>query len=158
MIEDILVIEGNPETWEEALNKTYQELHKNNYVKDSFLTACIEREKKFPTGLPTEVAVAIPHTDAEHVITPAICVLRLKKPVRFQNMGDLEESIEAHFVFNMALKDNTDQVPMLRAIITLIQDGNYLMSCKEKPLSQIRQELFELWCNGNKNESINEKK
>jgi galactitol PTS system EIIA component len=149
VIEDIVVIEGSAESWKDALLKTYKALYKKGYVKDSFFQACIEREKEFPTGLPTEIGVAIPHTDSKHVIVPAICVFRLEEPVRFQNMGDSEDSVDVHFIFNMALKDNSDQVPMLQSIIKLTQDKEYLLSCKEKSLSQIKQELMERWCNCN---------
>jgi len=147
LINDILIIDGRPETWEEALEYTFNALHEYGYVKKSFLSACIEREKKFPTGLPTKIGVAIPHTDAKHVITPAICVLRLGKPVLFQDMGDLDHSVKVHFVFNMALKDNNDQLPMLRSIISIVQNSRFLRRSKRKPADRLRKELMEIWCN-----------
>jgi galactitol PTS system EIIA component len=151
LINDVIVIDGQAETWEQALNQTYSVLLELGYVKDTFFEACCERERNLPTGLPTEIGVAIPHTDAEHVIIPAICVLRLKQPVTFRNMGDPDTTIEAHYVFNMALKANEDQVPMLKSIIHLVQNSQYLLECKEKPLDLIRTELMELWIDdGNK--------
>ena len=145
MIKDVLVIEGKPETWEEALKMTYNALHDAGYVKDTFYDACVAREKEYPTGLPTELNVAIPHTDAEHVNVPAICLLRLEKPVKFKNMGDPDEEVDAEFVFNMALQSNHDQLPLIQAIIKVAQDAEYLKSLKTKPLDQIRSELLERW-------------
>jgi len=149
-----LVIEGQAETWEEALSLTYSELYKNGYVRESFLSACIEREKHLPTGLPTEIGVAIPHTDAEHVIIPAICMLQLKKPVAFRNMGDPDSVVKVHYIFNMALKESNDQVSMLKSIIHLVRDERYLAECKNKSLKKIRKELLKLWCGGTEIETM----
>lgn len=42
-------------------------LEEKDYVKCSFEGAIIEREKKYPTGLPTvNQHVALPHTDVQH--------------------------------------------------------------------------------------------
>lgn len=152
MIKDILVMGSQPETWEQALEQTYTALRDHGYVKDSFLSACIERERDFPTGLPTEIGVAIPHTGSEHVIVPSICVLRLEKPVFFRDMGNFDNLVEVHYVFNMALNDSNDQLPMLQAIIRLVKDSKYLLSCKTKSINQIKNELIEFWCNGNHRE------
>lgn len=149
MLKDVLVIEGQPETWEEALSLTYSELLDHGYVKESFLSACIEREKRLPTGLPTEIGVAIPHTDAEHVLIPAICMLQLKNPVRFRNMGDPDNCVDVFYIFNMALKENKDQLSMLKSIIHLVKDKKYLRDCKSKSLEDIRKELLDLLCDGN---------
>jgi len=145
MIQDVLVIEGKPETWEQALHMTYSALHAAGYVKDTFYDACVAREKEYPTGLPTEINVAIPHTDAVHVNIPAICMLRLLQPVKFKNMGDPDEEVDAEFVFNMALQHNHDQLPLIQAIIKVAQDAEYLSSLKTKPLAQIREELLKRW-------------
>lgn len=148
MVDDILVIDGKPETWKQAIESTYYVLHEHGYVRESFLSACIQREKDYPTGLPTEIGVSIPHTDAEHVLVSSICVLRLEKPVLFQAMGDSETQIKVYFVFNVALKDNNGQLSLLQSVIRLAKDSKYLLSCKEKTLHQIRNELMEIWCNG----------
>ncbi len=44
-----------------------------------FMNACIEREKEYPTGLPSEVPVAIPHSKVEGIKDNCVCFLRLKK-------------------------------------------------------------------------------
>ena len=149
MLNDVLVITGNPKTWKEALSLTYTELHNHGYVRESFLSACIEREKRLPTGLPTAIGVAIPHTDAEHVLIPAICMLKLENPVSFGNMGDPDCSVNVCYVFNLALKESKDQLPMLRSIIHLVKDRKYLEDCRNKSLKEIQEELISLWCNEN---------
>lgn len=106
MMKKVFVIEGEARNKEEALRLTFQKLYEEGLVKESFYEGCVEREKQFPTGLDTPVPVAIPHTDSVHVISPAVCVLRLKKPVAFSLMEDDSRQAEAEFVFNMALKSN----------------------------------------------------
>ena len=46
-------------------------------VRPTFAAALARRESNYPTGLPVSGGVAIPHTDAEHVITDTIAVATL---------------------------------------------------------------------------------
>ncbi len=63
-------------------------LHAAGHVRASYKEALLAREERFPTGLPTQVmAVAIPHTDVEHVERSFISVARLAEPVAFHEMG-----------------------------------------------------------------------
>lgn len=84
MLKQVFVIEGEAKTWEEAISLTSTMLLENRCVKETFLKSCIKREIAFPTGLPTQVPVAIPHTDPAHVNQNAVCVLRLKNSVMFK--------------------------------------------------------------------------
>lgn len=142
---NVFVIEGSPKTWQDAIHLTYSKLFKEGYVKDSFLDGCIEREKKYPTGLPTELPIAIPHTFANHVITTAICVLKPEKPVYFVSMEDPEKTINAEFVFNMALKNECDQVKMIRAIVKVARSKEFLERAKKMPLDELRDILYKKW-------------
>ena len=145
MIKNIFVIEGSPETWEDAISLTYLKLMKEGYVKETFLKACIDREKEFPTGLPTEIPIAIPHTFAHHVVATAICVLKPDKPVRFASMENPEDTINAEFIFNLALKNEGDQVKMLRAIIDTARSKNFRQQSKELSLNELRDIFYTSW-------------
>ncbi|RIO68523.1 PTS sugar transporter subunit IIA, partial [Mammaliicoccus sciuri] len=62
-------------TKEEALSQLAKRMYNNDYVKASYENAVIEREASFATGLPTVYcAVAIPHTDIQHVNSKPIGV------------------------------------------------------------------------------------
>ena len=52
---EIVVIDGEAKTWEEAIHLTAGALLEKGYVKDTFEENCIKREKVFPTGLNTEL-------------------------------------------------------------------------------------------------------
>ncbi|TQI68932.1 PTS sugar transporter subunit IIA [Clostridium sp. KNHs216] len=143
MIEEIFVIDGDAASWEEAIQMTAGVLAEHGYVKKSFLQGCIDREKIYPTGLPTKIPVALPHTGCAHVNKPGACLLRLNRPVLFNSMQNPEESVNVSFVFNIAIMDNSDQLSALRAITKLFQEFDDLDKVKEMPLNEIR-ELFQI--------------
>ena len=89
------------------------------------------KRKQFPTGLPTNVAVAIPHTDAVHVIENAVCILKLKKKVLFNSMQDPNDTVNVDFVFNMSVVDDNKQLQMLQEIIKVVQDSSFLEKAKK---------------------------
>ena len=80
-------------------------------VLPSFTKAVIDREKDYPTGLSTEyIDLAVPHTDACHVIQQAIIVAKLDDPVTFVAMGSDDETVAAKYVFLLLLKNDGEQV------------------------------------------------
>ena len=72
-------IEGHANTDFEAIHLCAQKLKEEGYVTDQFESNCINREKEYPTGLPTVVPVAMPHSEASGVVKNAICMLKQKK-------------------------------------------------------------------------------
>jgi len=96
-------------------------------VRPSFVAALTAREQAYPTGLPVPGGVAIPHTDAEHVIADTICVLTLAEPVGFRSMGGPDDAtIAVSTVFLLALSRSQDHVTILPRIVRSIQDQTFL--------------------------------
>src|SRR5699024_2253362 len=92
--EDNIQVDLEIEYQYEALTYMANNLYERNLVKESFKQAIISREKEFPTGLPTRpYAVAIPHTDPEHIIKKNISLAVMKEPVNFSVMGDPDTKI-----------------------------------------------------------------
>lgn len=121
-----------PISREEAVRLVATPLLAAGLVKQSYPQAILEREKSFPTGLPTVgVGVAIPHTDIEHVNEPAIAVGILRHPVHFQNMAEPDESIPVHLLFMLALNEPHAQIEMLQQLMGLVQDADLLQRLKE---------------------------
>lgn len=93
-------------------------------VKEDFAAHVLSREHSFPTGLPLDgFGVAIPHTDAEHVIAPAIAVATLGKPIGFKVMGDPDQTVQVSIVFMLALNEGHAHLEFLQKIIRLAQDS-----------------------------------
>ena len=97
-------------------------------VAQSWKAAAIEREAAMPTGLPLaeDFAVAVPHTDPEHVLRPGLAVATLETPVPFRTMDDPDQSAPARIVFAIALRDKHEQIDMLQSIAGLLQSPDEL--------------------------------
>lgn len=118
-------------------------LERGGYVKDSFQEAVLERERTFPTGLPTgEINVAIPHADSVHVLQSAIAVGVLAKPVEFQQMGDPEVLLDVDIVMVLAIHDPKAVVPFLQKACTVFQDQRLLADLKASTQPQVVVELL----------------
>ncbi|NOX61969.1 MAG: PTS sugar transporter subunit IIA [Chloroflexi bacterium] len=109
---------------EDVIRHLSQKLLESGYVKDSFAQAALSREATLPTGLPLggEINAAIPHTDVEHVIKPAVALATLPKPVIFRNMVEPEEEVPVRLVFLLALEEPKSQVAMLQEVAGILQN------------------------------------
>jgi galactitol PTS system EIIA component len=113
----------------EVIQVLGQLLHENGYVKDTFIHACIEREAVFPTGLQSSsLGFAIPHTDTEHVIKPALAVAALEKPVLFKAMGTEDTEVQVEVVIMLAVSDPGSMVNVLRSVISIAQNEPVLLA------------------------------
>lgn len=115
-------------------------------VKPSYRQAIEARESVFPTGLPVGIGVAIPHTDAEHVIEDTIAIATLTSPVVFGAMaGDPEDKVEARVIIMLALASGS-QIEVLKRVIKAIQDSEFMaaLSRAEDPaeVAQMAKSAF----------------
>lgn len=126
---------------EELFKFAGQVLEDKQYVKPSFYTAIVAREKQYPTGIEVNgVNVALCHTDAEHIIENKIMVLKLDEPVEFKSMETLEY-IDVKLVFILLLNDPALHLEVLQKISTILQDETYL---NEIYTTQTKENLFDL--------------
>jgi PTS system galactitol-specific IIA component len=111
-------------TKEDAIVMLSQRLRDQGFVNDGFAQAVLDREKEFPTGLPTkDFQIAIPHTDIEHVSHSALAIAVLKEPVKFRVMGSPKDEVEAKIIFLLAISDHNLQVKALSQLATIFQKG-----------------------------------
>jgi PTS system galactitol-specific IIA component len=110
---------------EEVITAIGMRLFEEGYVRDTFIQAAIDREKQLPTGLPLagDINAAIPHTEIEHVIKPALGMAILKTPVVFQNMVSPEETVPVRLVFLLALEKPKAQIEMLQEVASVLQNS-----------------------------------
>jgi len=112
---------------EAAIDALSAALEQTGTVAPSFAAAVREREKQFPTGLPTPgIKVALPHTDAVHVHQSAVAVATLSAPIPFHVMGSPEETVAVEVIFLLAIAEPTHQVDALAQLIGLIQQDDVL--------------------------------
>lgn len=115
-------------TAQEVITALGQRLHQAGYVRDTYVRAALDREAQLPTGLPLDgrFNAAIPHTDIEHVIKPALALATMPQPVDFQNMIDPEEAVPVRLVILMAMDEAKSQVDMLQEIAGVLQDAQVI--------------------------------
>ena len=108
--EELVFRNVQAKTDSEVLAFLASEMYKKNYVKEEYIQAIQEREKEYPTGLPsTPPGIAIPHANYEMVNKTTLAIATLKDPVLFHNMEN--NNGEPH-----------GQVEMLQKIVGIIQD------------------------------------
>ncbi|SFQ32478.1 PTS sugar transporter subunit IIA [Salibacterium halotolerans] len=112
---------------DEALRTMALNLYDHGLVKESYIQAVINREQEFATGLPTKgPAVAIPHTNKEHVHQKTLSIGVLATPVPFGIMGEESETVPVELVFMLAMDDEHSQLSMLQQLMAIFQDEQQL--------------------------------
>ena len=108
---------------EEALRALAKSLFGAGKVKSSFEAAAVDRERRSPTGLPMPGgAIALPHAEPEHVVSPAIAISTLARPVAFREMGDPGKQLAVVLVVMPALTEKHQAAGGLSRILGLLQD------------------------------------
>ena len=120
-----LVIQGTANSSEEAITLCGEALHKAGIVGEDFGKACVEREKDYPTGLPTEIPTAIPHAKVSGIKENAICLLKLESPVIFRRLDDDTEQVD------LAIKDPNEHLQVLQRMMEFLNNKEVLLKCKE---------------------------
>lgn len=78
-------------------------LVRNGYVREGFVKAVLQREKKFPTGLNTPIPIALPHVNADFTLKMGFAIATLKNKVMFNQMGKPDKQIGVRIVIIPAL-------------------------------------------------------
>lgn len=137
----ILTFSGRAGNWEEAIALCGNRMAEEGCVSAPFIAECVEREREYPTGLPTAVPVAMPHVKSRHIGADCMCLLRLEEPVEFRRMDERDECIATRLVFTLAITDADAHQDFLERFMEMIQDDALLTLCLEQPLEEVRAAL-----------------
>jgi len=141
-IEQLIDLEFEAQNAETALQNIGTIAYKAGLAHESWGNALVQREADFATGLPTEIAVAIPHTDSTHVRADGFGFFRLTKPVEFIEMGTDDSVIQVQLIFPLLITKPADQIDLLQAVIGLIQKpGNLMALASAKSATEVLQIL-----------------
>jgi PTS system galactitol-specific IIA component len=141
--EYIVIINLDAKTSEQALDKICDRLLEKGFIRDSFREAVKERERIYPTGIKTmNCGVAIPHVEPQHVIKNGICIVTLKYPLAFGEMGGDENdmvSVECLFVYLLkALDENKKIIANAMNILQNVEDLNSIrVSASENEICEV---------------------
>lgn len=121
--EGLVVLIDQPGTYDEVEQAMAAVLLNQGYVRDSYAKAIADREAVYPTGLEFgDHSIAMPHCDIEHVVSPAICMGVLKRPVAWRRMDDPEATCQAELVVMLALNEAHAHLEMLQKVVALLQN------------------------------------
>lgn len=132
-----LAAEGSAGNWEEAIRICGKCMMEQGSVGQDFVEACIEREREYPTGLPSNIPVAIPHSKAKGIKENCICFLRLDHPVRFYRMDDSEQYCDTKLIFNLAIQEADDHLEFLQKLMKFVLDEEVLQQCAQMSLTDV---------------------
>lgn len=124
-----LVIHGSADNSTDAIRLCGDALVKAGVAGPSFAEGCITREKDYPTGMPTDIPVAIPHCKDAGIQKNAICVLFLDHPVEFRRMDDDQETVETSIIFNLAVRNPDEHIDVLQRLMAFLGDSETLEKC-----------------------------
>lgn len=146
--EELILTDLNCLTSEDVINALSERLYRAGYVKHGFAEAVIDREREFPTGLPCEIPVAIPHCDPTNCKHSGIALGLLQKPVAFGEMGDNDRKVLVDIVFLIALNDPDQQVVWLKRLTDFFQNANLMRelhdtTSNDKAAELLRKHLLE---------------
>lgn len=134
--EALIQLDVDVTTADEAIRHMADILYRLGYVNADYAERVITREREFPTGLIGQgYGIAIPHTDPDCVIKPAVCVLIPKRPIQFMMMGTRDEPVPAEVILPLVVKDSRMQINVLKKIMDLLKDTEKLdkiRECKDK--------------------------
>ena len=124
---ELIMIDLDAQNSDDALRQLATLFVKHGFARDTYPQAIIDREKLFPTALPTEACdIAIPHCDRDHVLKSAIGVGTLKNPVAFQQMAEPETTLHPRVLFMLAIDDPNGQLDTLMSLMAVLQEKKLL--------------------------------
>lgn len=129
--EKMILLDYEAKNREDLLTKLSRYLYDSGYVAETFANAILEREKEYPTGLPTEgVKVALPHTYPVHTKRPCILVVNLRNPIAFKEMGNGVNDILAELVFAIVVTEPKSQIMSLQKLMGIFTKKELLLELK----------------------------
>jgi len=124
---DLVQLDWEVADQDEFFNRMSDRLLGLGYVEESFPAAVKARERAYPTALPTQPeAIAIPHSDAEHIIEPFIASTRLASPVTWHEMANNDETHAVRFIFMLGFTKEDGHVEVLQILLENFQDPGFM--------------------------------
>lgn len=124
-------------------------LIEDKIVIEGYYEALVKREKDFPTGLPVNQGVAIPHLSNDYSLKNQIVYVRLAESISFTEMGTDDSRVDVKHVFFLILKEGQDHIEFLSSIINLIQEPKVLETLSSLNDADSVKEYLEKHIGGN---------
>lgn len=116
------------ESAEEVIRELGEFAVERGYCSAEYVTAAVDRESEFPTGLPVPGAafgVAIPHADPGHAHEEAVVVGLPRGGVTFRSMDDPDRTVDAEAVLFLSTGESDGYATFLSNLATLFQEAAF---------------------------------
>jgi len=126
--EKLILLKDECENCKNSITEISELLIKKGCVTEEFIKATLEREEKYPTGLPTKIGVAIPHPppDPTYIKRNSIGVGVYRRPVYFKRMDDPEKTVPVNIVILFSLMEEEGYVKFLQKLVSIFQKPEIL--------------------------------
>jgi galactose PTS system EIIA component len=147
-----LIFIENVQEKSEIFTLVGKRLHERGVVKEKFTKSIIERENNYPTGLDLSPVgkglpnVAIPHTEPEFCLRKCIVLVKLLKPILFQNMIAPDKVIDVKYLFFIINNQKGNQTNILSELMSFFTTVENM-----KKLEQLdsKEEIYQFLTNEN---------
>ena len=140
--EQFILLHADVKSLEDCIRLMAVRFEECGYVKPGYGNAVIEREKTLPTGVRGKgINLAIPHTDGQMVIQPAVGIITPKKPVQCRLMGEPGTAVDCEFIMPLAIRDSRQQIGLLKKIMKILNSEQLLEKIRK---SESKPEILEL--------------
>ena len=109
-------------TWQKILEMAGSYAEEQGLAKRGFVSALLNREEHYPTGINAATGVAIPHADLEFTNRASMVVMILDTPVMFRMMGGGDAEVPVEIIFMLLMQDSGKHLDLLSAIVNFIQE------------------------------------
>ena len=114
------------------------------FATEEFEEALKDREERFPTGLPTIPATAIPHSDGTYAKEDVLLCISNKTPIQFYEMGSKKErTVEAKVIFILLVDDKITHLEQLQRLMEKTRDIDFLSRLQEATTEAEFKKIFE---------------
>lgn len=138
--EKVIALEGRADDREEAIRLCGQALSRAGIAEDAFAEGCVRREREYPTGICTDIPVAIPHCRSDAILQSGVCYLRLEEPVEFGRMDDDEETVMTRSIFNLAITAG-DHLDFLQKMMSIVGDEEFVAELEQADIKDVPELL-----------------
>jgi mannitol/fructose-specific phosphotransferase system IIA component (Ntr-type) len=119
LTEELVVLDYEVESPEEAIRKSGRILFEAGKVDESYIEGMIETYHQLGAYIALAPSIAMPHArPGEWVFEPCVCFLRLAKPIEFQH----PENDPIQMIFALGGREKESHIDMLRALSLVLMD------------------------------------
>lgn len=129
---ELTALDLDAESCNEVFEKMNARLMDKNYVNEKYLPTIKAREAQYPTALPVEPdPIAIPHTEADAIITPFIAPVRLKNTISWDDMSNPENKLQVKLVFMLGFNEPGAHIELLQILMHNFGKSDWVRSLYE---------------------------